>query len=134
VLNLVPRHDDVPGGGGEGTASSTGCFTPEERAPGTHWIGLRVCLYAVAKKKSLCSYRKSNAGRPARRLVTKPTEIYRLLEKPIVLPPKYKSQKSESCFCPKFSFKRTTVPVLPLTQHHAMKAYWVSGGTAPPIL
>jgi hypothetical protein len=26
------------------------------------------------------------------------------------------------------------VPVFPLTEHHAMKAYWVSGGTAPPIL
>jgi hypothetical protein len=26
------------------------------------------------------------------------------------------------------------VPVLPLTEHHAMKAYWGSVGTAPPIL
>jgi hypothetical protein len=26
------------------------------------------------------------------------------------------------------------VSVLPLTEHHAMKAYWGSGGTAPPIL
>jgi len=26
------------------------------------------------------------------------------------------------------------VPVLPVTEHHAMKAYWGSGGTAPPIL
>jgi hypothetical protein len=26
------------------------------------------------------------------------------------------------------------VPVLPLTEHHAMKTYWGSGGTAPPIL
>jgi hypothetical protein len=26
------------------------------------------------------------------------------------------------------------VPVLPLTEHHAMKAYWGSGSTAPPIL
>jgi hypothetical protein len=25
-------------------------------------------------------------------------------------------------------------PVLPLTEHQAMKAYWGSGGTAPPIL
>jgi hypothetical protein len=24
--------------------------------------------------------------------------------------------------------------VLPLTEHHALKAYWGSGGTAPPIL
>jgi hypothetical protein len=26
------------------------------------------------------------------------------------------------------------IPVLPLTEHHAMKAYWGSGDTAPPIL
>jgi hypothetical protein len=26
------------------------------------------------------------------------------------------------------------VPVLLLTEHHAMKAYWGSGGTAPAIL
>jgi hypothetical protein len=26
------------------------------------------------------------------------------------------------------------VLVLPLTENHAMKAYWGSGGTAPPIL
>jgi hypothetical protein len=26
------------------------------------------------------------------------------------------------------------VPVLPLTEHHAMKAYWGNGGTVPPIL
>jgi hypothetical protein len=30
--------------------------------------------------------------------------------------------------------KGKVVPVLPLTEHHAMKAYWGSGGTAPPIL
>jgi len=64
--------------GGERSASRPGCFTSRERAPGTHWIGLRVCLYAVAKKKSLCSYRKSNAGRPARRLVTILTELPQL--------------------------------------------------------
>jgi hypothetical protein len=27
----------------------------------------------------------------------------------------------------------TSAPVLPLTEHHAMKAYWGSGGTVPPI-
>jgi hypothetical protein len=26
------------------------------------------------------------------------------------------------------------VPVLPLTEHHAMKAHWGNGGTAPPVL
>jgi len=30
--------------------------------------------------------------------------------------------------------KSKVLPVLPLTEHHAMKAYWGSGGTAPPIL
>jgi hypothetical protein len=30
--------------------------------------------------------------------------------------------------------KGKVVPVLPLTEHHAMKAYWGSGGTALPIL
>jgi hypothetical protein len=30
--------------------------------------------------------------------------------------------------------KDKVVPVLPLTEHHAMKAYWGSGSTAPPIL
>jgi len=32
------------------------------------------------------------------------------------------------------SQKGKVVPVLPLTEHHAMKAYWGSGCTAPPIL
>jgi hypothetical protein len=31
-------------------------------------------------------------------------------------------------------YKKKVVPVLPLPEHHAMKAYWGSGGTAPPIL
>jgi hypothetical protein len=30
--------------------------------------------------------------------------------------------------------KGKVVPVLPVTEHHAMKAYWGSAGTAPPIL
>jgi hypothetical protein len=34
----------------------------------------------------------------------------------------------------KYGGKVKVVPVLPLTEHHAMKAYWGSGGTAPPIL
>jgi hypothetical protein len=29
---------------------------------------------------------------------------------------------------------KKVVSVLPLTEHHAMKVYWRSGGTAPPIL
>jgi hypothetical protein len=31
-------------------------------------------------------------------------------------------------------YNHKVVPVLPLTEHYAMKAYWGSGGTAPPIL
>jgi hypothetical protein len=46
--------------GGEWSASRPGCFTPRERAPGTHWIGgwvgPRTCMDVVAKRKipSLC--------------------------------------------------------------------------------
>jgi hypothetical protein len=43
--------------GGEWSASSTGRFTPEERAPGTHriggWVGPRACLDDVEKRKFL---------------------------------------------------------------------------------
>jgi len=28
----------------------------------------------------------------------------------------------------------SSIPVLPLTEQHTMKAYWGSGGTVPPIL
>jgi hypothetical protein len=30
--------------------------------------------------------------------------------------------------------KGKVVPVLPSSEHHAMKAHWGSGGTAPPVL
>jgi hypothetical protein len=30
--------------------------------------------------------------------------------------------------------KDKVVPVLPLTEHHVMKTYWGSGGTAPHII
>jgi hypothetical protein len=33
----------------------------------------------------------------------------------------------------KVKVKSKTVPLLFLTEHHAMKPYWGSGGTAPPI-
>jgi len=42
-------------GGGEWSASSPGCFTPRERAHGTHWIGgwmgSRTSLDVVVKRK-----------------------------------------------------------------------------------
>jgi hypothetical protein len=44
-------------GGGEWSTSRPGHFTPEERAPGTHWIGgwvdLRVGLDDLEKRKFL---------------------------------------------------------------------------------
>jgi hypothetical protein len=48
ILNLGIR--------GEWSASRFGRFTPEERAPGTHWIGgwvsLRVGLDPIVKRKN----------------------------------------------------------------------------------
>jgi hypothetical protein len=46
-----------------------------------------------------------------------------------------KSFKSAKClFCREVKVKGKVVAVLPLTEHHAMKAYWGSEGTASPIL
>jgi hypothetical protein len=39
--------------GGEWSASRLGRFTPGERAPGTHWVGLREGLDDVEKRKFL---------------------------------------------------------------------------------
>jgi hypothetical protein len=43
--------------GGEWSTSRPGCFTPEERAPGTHWIGgwvsPKASLNDVEKRKFL---------------------------------------------------------------------------------
>jgi hypothetical protein len=33
-----------------------------------------------------------------------------------------------------YASPNVVVPMLPLTEHHAMKAYWGSGGTTPPNL
>jgi hypothetical protein len=56
--------------GGELSASRPGRFIPEDGAPGTHWIGDRVCpwagLYAMKRKMS-SPCRISNPGRSARR-------------------------------------------------------------------
>jgi len=62
--------------GDEWSASRSGRFTHEERYPDFQWLGgwvvPRAGLDAVMKrKKSLpCPCRESNAGRPARSLVT----------------------------------------------------------------
>jgi hypothetical protein len=68
-FNWAPRHEGVLGewrysfthslilalDGGEWSASCPGCFTPRERAPGTHWIGdwvgPRAILDTVVKRK-----------------------------------------------------------------------------------
>jgi hypothetical protein len=68
-LNWASRHESVLGewkysstrsltsalDGGEWSASWSGCFTPRERAPGTHWIrgwvGPRAVLDAVVKDR-----------------------------------------------------------------------------------
>jgi hypothetical protein len=50
--------------GGEWSASCPGCFTPRERAPGTHWIGgwvgPRAILDMVVKRKILCPCQELN--------------------------------------------------------------------------
>jgi hypothetical protein len=55
---------------GKWSALRPGCFTPEETAPGTHWIGgwvgASVGLHAVEESKISCSCRESNPGRPVR--------------------------------------------------------------------
>jgi hypothetical protein len=58
-----------------------GCFTTEERAPGTHWVGggvgPRAGMEAVARKKNnICQ--ESNPGRPAHGVVTILTGLPRL--------------------------------------------------------
>jgi len=53
-------------GGGEWSASCTGCFTPRERAPDTHWIGgwvgPRTSLDAFVKRKIHSPCQESNPG------------------------------------------------------------------------
>jgi len=50
--------------GGEWTALHPSCFTPKERAPGTHWIGdwvgTRVILDMVMKRKISSPCQESN--------------------------------------------------------------------------
>jgi hypothetical protein len=51
--------------GGEWLASRPGSFTPEERAPGTHWIEDWV-VHTAGLGKISCPCREPNPGRPAR--------------------------------------------------------------------
>jgi hypothetical protein len=54
--------------GGEWSASRPSCFTPRERAPGTHWIGgwvgTRTVLDVVVKRKIPSPHRESNPRTP----------------------------------------------------------------------
>jgi hypothetical protein len=81
-FNWTPRHEGVLGewkyssthsltsalGRCGWSASRHGRFTPEERAPGTHWIGgwvcLRAVLDAVVKRKIRGPLRESNPRTP----------------------------------------------------------------------
>jgi hypothetical protein len=83
LVNSALCHEGILGSGGiapqfltsaldaEWSASRPDCFTPGERAPGTHWIGgwvdPRAGFDAVEKTKILHS-REWNPGRPARRI------------------------------------------------------------------
>jgi hypothetical protein len=62
--------------GGEWSASRSGCFTPVERAPGTHWVDLRAGLDGVEKRKflTLPGLELRPLGSPARS-----QSLYRLL-------------------------------------------------------
>jgi hypothetical protein len=55
--------------GGEWSALCPGCFTPRERAPGTHWIGgwvgPRAVMDAVVKRKISNPSWESNPDHPA---------------------------------------------------------------------
>jgi hypothetical protein len=75
-FNWAPRHEGVLGewryssihsltsalDGGEWSASRPGRFTHRERAPSTHWVGHRVILDAVVKRKIPSPRRESNPG------------------------------------------------------------------------
>jgi hypothetical protein len=81
-FNWAPRHEGVLGewryssthsltsalDGGEWSASRSGRFTPRERAPDTHWIGVwvgpRAVRDAVVKRKIPSPRRKSNPRTP----------------------------------------------------------------------
>jgi hypothetical protein len=50
--------------GGEWSDSRPGCFSPRQRAPGTHWVGgwvgSRLALDVVVKRKIPSPYRNSD--------------------------------------------------------------------------
>jgi hypothetical protein len=66
------------------SASRPGRFTPEEKTPTTHWlvrwVGSRVDLDAVEKRKISSPCRESNPDRPAPSLAAIPAEIFELAQ------------------------------------------------------
>jgi hypothetical protein len=129
-FNWSPRYEDVMRewsyrsthsltsalDGGEWSASRPGRFTPRERAPVTHWIGdwvgPRAGLDVVLRRKIPSPCRDLNPDHSARSPV-----LYHW-----AIPANGGKVKCK------------VVPVPFLTEHHAMKAYWGSGGVAPRIL
>jgi hypothetical protein len=106
-------------GGGEWSASRPGRFTPREAAPSTHWllgwVGLRAVLDAVMKRKIPSLRWESNPRTPivqpvAQRYTDWAITAYQFL--------KNGREYSEG------KGKGKVAPVLLLTDHHAMKAYW----------
>jgi hypothetical protein len=65
--------------GGDRSASRPCCFTPGDRAPGSHWIGGWVGpgagMDAMENKNITCSCQELNLGHPARSIVAIPAEI-----------------------------------------------------------
>jgi hypothetical protein len=88
-FNWAPRHEVILGerryssthsltsalDGGEWSVSRPGRFTPREIATGVHsiggWVGPRVGLDTVSKRKILSPYRESNPGTPILQPVAK---------------------------------------------------------------
>jgi len=64
---------------GEWSASCTGRFTGRSTHWTGGWVGSRICLDAMTKRKIPCPFRKSNPGLPVRRLLTTLTELSRLI-------------------------------------------------------
>jgi hypothetical protein len=113
-------------------------------------VGPRADLDGVAKRKIPCCCRDSNLGRPSYSILN---NILLIILKIHLTSFVYFSVFCDTCllylaakFVSRFLYFRSlmqsfnikargkVVPVHFLTEHHAMKAYWWSGGIAPRIL
>jgi hypothetical protein len=65
-----------------GPHAPAGHFTPGERVPGTHWIGVwegpRASVDVMTKRLNICPSWERNPGRPDLNVVTILTELSRL--------------------------------------------------------